>query len=217
MRKLAVVALIFLSFSIFGQAQSKTHSSSDKWEVFAGYTLSRQYGMLNPYSLNSSGNGDEFAPFNQNGGQAAVSYFPTRHFGVTYQMSFLVTGNRTFAGSTESVAINTQRYMIGPAFRYTLHGGAGRTTLFAHQLFGASHDTLSVSGAPTTYSFNDATMASGGGVDFKVTRHLSVRPAQCDYWAKQMNPSLLGGIFTGQSAKLGVTGFDYSAGAVLNF
>ena len=59
-------------------------------------------------------------------------------------------------------------------------------------------------------------MASGGGVDVRVNKHISIRPVQLDYWTMPvslgalMKTNLLG-------LKLGVNGFRYSAGAVVHF
>lgn len=225
MRSLLILACILCSGVTLTRAQkqpAKSHAA-DRWEVFAGYTFSRQYGMQNPNAL--AGNtyllNDVLDPFNQNGGQVAISYFPTAHFGATYQMTFLYSGDRTNSGFEQTAYVNAQRYMIGPAFRYQLKGGASRTTLFAHQLFGASHDTESANsrlgnGFNSTESSGDLTIASGGGVDFRFSRHFSLRPMQVDYWMKQATMSNF--TFASPSnLKQGIDGFDYSAGAVMNF
>lgn len=227
MRRLLILACILCSGVTFSRAQKQPAKSrpTDRWEVFAGYTFSRQYGMVNPDALAGKGNylNDNLAPFNQNGGQVAISYFPTAHFGATYQMSFLYSGDRTNRSFGATAAVNAQRYMIGPAFRYRLKGGTSRTTLFAHQLFGASHDTVNFSVSPpngqslsSTESSGDLTIASGGGVDFRFSRHFSLRPAQVDYWMKQATTSNFS-FSSPSNLKQGIDGFDYSTGAVMNF
>lgn len=176
--------------------------------------------MLNPYSLDANGNGDDFAPFNRNGAQVEASYFPIAHFGLTYEMSFFTTGDRIYPGSSpgETVSIRTQRYMIGPAFRYTLHGGTSRFTLFAHQLFGSSRNSLTdnqyTENNFTNYSM---TLVSGGGLDFRISRHFAVRPAEMEYQTEQITPDFFIGPGSGQSLKFGVDGFNYTAGAAYNF
>jgi len=208
------------------QVQKPKAQAKDKLEVFAGYTLSRSYGDPNVYNVSTSG--DEFAAFNLNGGQAAVSYFPARNFGITYEMTFLSTGSRasSVAGVTETT--NTQDYLVGPTFRYALKNDRLKgVTLFAHQLFGASRESFNFAlvsdsdvgckSQGASCSGNAFTMATGAGLDVKIGSHLSLRPAQLEYWTRQTSANVIAGGDWNESLKWGADGFRYSGGAVIRF
>jgi opacity protein-like surface antigen len=214
--------------------------SPDKWQIFGGYTLQRDYGMSNLFSFNATCDATEFgcdffAPFNSNGGQAAVSYFPKHHLGITAQMTFETSGTRTCSYCSEdddqvTSSIAMQSYLFGPTYRYAIYGG--KASLFYHVLVGISHNTFNTSSEywticesgfypdevyPLSCSSNNFTVATGGGVDFRLTRHISVRPAQLEYWTEQIPWKNIESPATGQSEKFGVDGLRYSAGAVFNF
>jgi len=230
-RKFVTLALLFCFGIMLSQAQDqKQKSPSDKWEIFGGYTFQRDYGMYNAFSFKGSSSSDAFAPFNANGGQAAASYFPLRHFGLTYQMTFAGSGDRKINSTSDTQRIGTQSYLVGPAFRYAFKGGRlGKTSLFAHELFGVTHNAFNASsdnyafcddanGDPVlSCSTNNFTLATGGGIDYRISRHVSIRPAQVEYWTEQIPEKDFNSYYSAESVKFGVNGLRYSAGAVVNF
>jgi hypothetical protein len=242
MRKFITVILLLVFSAAFAAAQDHKPQTqlSNKWDVFGGYTFIHNSGDPNAFGENEANNYNDFLPFNMNGGQAAISYYPMTHFGVTTDFSFTrkqdVASDETDVQETNS----TQDYLIGPAFRYTLKGKKlSNVTLFAHQLFGASHVSIKFAGnmvpaavrtsnaspedaAPKTLTYTAITSAivSGGGADIRVRRYLSIRPVQLDYWMHQgsLNNIIpeVGDIF-GSQMKWSASGFRYSAGAVIHF
>ena len=56
----------------------------------------------------------------------------------------------------------------------------GKVTLFAQTLFGGVWTTDGI--AQSTGPENNFAMTAGGGIDLKVSRHLSVRPVQAEYF-----------------------------------
>jgi hypothetical protein len=179
----------------------------------------------------SSGSYNLFSAYNLQGGQASVTYFPTRHFGITGDFAALTKNQNVNATgvSAKTQTDHEQDYLFGPTFRYGLKGQ--RISLFAHELLGVAHTSINFT--PSTFSCyvssttskpncsaNPFTMVTGGGVDIIVNSHLSIRPVQLDYWTYQLSAKKFMGSGLGtdnDSSKLGVDGFKYSAGAVFNF
>jgi opacity protein-like surface antigen len=214
-------------------------SSPDKWQVFGGYTFQRDDGMPNLSGFNATcydsdtAECDEFAPFNSNGGQAAVSYFPKHHLGITAQMTFETSGTQVCPycpvdDDPVTWSIAMQSYLFGPTYRYAIYGG--KASLFYHVLAGISHNSFTTSieewtvcatetAYPLTCSSNNFTVATGGGVDIRLTRHISVRPAQLEYWTEQIPWKDIESYTydANSSEKFGVDGLRYSAGVVANF
>lgn len=220
MKKIILFAAIVIcgtSLS-FGQARKTNSKVADKWEVYGGYTFTRLYGDPNLFSVTSSTD-NEFAPYNVNGAQVAASYFPKNNLGLTYEMNFTTTGDRKINASTSTYYTqNTtaQEYVIGPTYRYQLKNGRWKnTTLFAHQLFGATHESLSIASYSTSASA--FTTVSGGGVDFKLKSHISVRPAQLEYVSRHLPMSIFSSDPETQSVKFGENILRYSAGVTFNF
>jgi len=242
-RKLLVCVLICCSGFLLPRArgQQAKSMSPDKLQIFGGYTFQRAYGFPNPFSFNTTceesetpaGECNYFAPFNSNGGQVAFSYFLTHHFGITAQLTFTPSGNKSFTFEDDpSASITAQSYVFGPVYRYRTMGG--RLSLFYHTLFGFTHNTFSVSSTEEgsfCYSYttdmdlascssNNFTVVTGGGVDIGLSRHFAVRPAQFEYWEEQIPYSSFypGDTYPGDhSEKEGIDGFRYSAGFVANF
>jgi hypothetical protein len=231
-RKLIVFVLAVSCGTVIAAAQQKPQHS-DRWEVFGGYSFARVYGSPNIYSETPDESGDEFAPFNQNGGEASVTYYLKKHFGITADFADLTKSqSRTFSGDPDYTITQTehvQEYLFGPTVRFGFKNEKlQRMSFFAHQLFGVAHASLKLTStdegdsgcfdeSSNSCSGNPFTLASGGGVDIRMSRHISVRPFQMDYWSRQLSPKAFGESSIDQSVKLGVDGFRYSAGAVVNF
>jgi opacity protein-like surface antigen len=114
---------------------------------------------------------------------------------------------RAFSGPDEHI----YDYLFGPVVSHR----AARYTVFAHGLFGVEHvgfgNFAVISGQPITLpgpsSSNPFAIALGGGLDLKVTRHISVRAGQFDY-------QLVNSSANGHGHQ---NDFPYSAGIVFGF
>jgi hypothetical protein len=243
MRRLVALMFAILCGAAIAAAQQKPQHA-DKWEIFGGYSFARTYGMPN-ISGGGKESSDEYAAYNMNGGEAAVTYYPIRHFGITAEFTAL-TNNQTL---TDKVAVGSgivpegpgnlsltqvehmQSYLFGPTVRFGLKHEP-RISFFAHQLYGVSHTygNVTSSEGDTGCVFDDEdsmsgctansfTLASGGGFDVKVSHHVSIRPVQLDYWSLQPSAKAFdeGDSEEEGSAKYGVDGFRYTAGASYSF
>ena len=224
MRKALVLFFALACCSVLSSAQKPKPAALDKWEVFGGYSFSRAYVGIDESPF----------PLSLNGGQASGSYYFNKYAGATVE----------FAGYTDSVSpvtIHTQGYLAGPSVRFGLgHGRAPRVSFFAHQLFGATHFSFALDPTvtdcsspdyPCSYSTNSFTMVSGGGVDVKVKKHISIRPVQMQYFTQQISIfDLEGGVADARPGarpyeegnpmsgiKLSSNGFRYSGGVVVRF
>ena len=127
---------------------------------------------------------------NGNGGSGAVSYNVTPMIGVVADFG-------GYTGSAHGFDGNIISYMFGPRVSYH----TGKLTPFAQALFGGSR--FSASGT----SENDFSLAVGGGVDYALTSHFSVRPIQAEYYMTKFS----------DGANNRQNNFRYSAGIVYRF
>lgn len=126
--------------------------------------------------------------FNLQGGGGNFVFNATKNFGLVADLSgYKVTG------LPSGVSANVFTYLFGPRFTYR---GSEKVQPFVHALFGGAYASGSASGAilngaiqpaqiTTTFNFSGNTnafaMALGGGVDYKVAHHISLRLVQMDY------------------------------------
>ena len=164
--KVVVSLLTFLSlFSTAGRAQE-----SSRLSVFGGYS----YLRANPSDSSNVGgfsmNGGNFsAAYNVTGWLSGVADIGGYHASRPLNCAALgCTGTGDFKG-------NTWTYLFGPrvTFRHF-----GRVTPYAQVLFGVAHTTPSVF---LTNNQTDFAMAVGGGVDYHLSHHWSIRPLQLEY------------------------------------
>ena len=80
------------------------------------------------------------------------------------------------------------------------------TSVFAHALFGG---VTQKSSADPTVGYNKFLWSVGGGLDFKTSHRISIRPVQLDY-ERQSVPVV-------DLPTVGVNGLRYSAGIVVRF
>lgn len=162
--KLRVVVSLLGFASLFGvAAQAQEHKTID---VFAGYS----YVRANPAS--PGGNG-----FNLNGGSASAAY----------NFNNWLSGVADFGGYTNTNILNSgvggtlSTYLFGPRVSYRR---LGRVTPFGEVLFGVAHTGANLL---TTNSQNAFAMTVGGGIDYRLSSHFSVRPAKVDYLLTRFN------------------------------
>jgi hypothetical protein len=178
---------------------------SPKATIFGGYSY-----------LNNNSKG-------YNGWDAQGTYNFTRHFGLTADIS----GNNrnltslTFLGFGPSVNQHLYTYLFGP----TATAYFGKSSVFAHALFGAAHSTLGagisipiVGGISTgVTSANAFAMEFGGGLDLGLSKHFAIRVAQVDYLRTQFNSA--DALSTGLTSSLGnrQNSFRYQGGIIFRF
>ena len=161
----------FLACAAFFASNAKAQDDA-KIDIFAGYSYLRE----NP-SSNTIGS------YGLNGGSASIAY----HF--TPWLSAVAD----FGGYTNSNVFNTgsngteSTYLFGP--RVSLHH-IWRVHPFAQALFGAAHGNANL--FDTTNSHNAFAASVGGGFDFRISHHWSLRPLQVDYFPTRF-PELAAG------------------------
>jgi len=156
MKKLVLVAVLILGFSVMAMAQDIPAT-----EIFAGYSHFRC---------------DKDAACDLNGWDVAVAFNINKHvapvvdihgqYGKQYDPRFFMR-DRNF--SAHSV-------MFGPKFMMPV----GRFTPFGQFLVGVYHSNLG--GMQTRKTENNPAIAIGGGVDVNVNSRLSVRAVQAEYY-----------------------------------
>ena len=224
------VSLFFASVS-FAQKTAAHKPSFDKYEIYAGYDFDRSFGDINVFNATEATRGNMLSPFNLQGGQATVAYFPWKYVGVKAAFTYsrkhdAVTGE----ANLQELHVN-RSYLVGPVVRWTVPNFyGGRISLFAHELLGANHSSLEEEydgqpdgcddGAESCRASGFA-MVQGGGVNVRLTRHFAVRPLELDYWNHQvsLNHFLGSGMEESAMGNLNSTanGFRYSAGVSYSF
>lgn len=198
-------------------------ASSSKLSVFGGYSLLHYNNGTDP-ALYGVGEPDNTA--NGNGFVAAVAYDLNRTVALVGEYGYYHAGSVSNTGLPSSVSAkeNAQTYLFGPKLSY--HAGA--ITPFAQALFGGMHATFAESGTFSGSSFsltgpgaNTFALAVGGGLDWKASPHVSIRPAQFEYLMSRFTNSYT---FTesgvprpGDGGNGMQDNFRYSAGLVFNF
>jgi len=196
MRRLQMVLLVSLSCSVPMLAQS------DKGELFGGYSLEHiAPGCGSNYRC---GGGTGGPATNLSGWTASLIGYFYKSFGISAQF----TGDYNGAAALSNSTLHRHTYQFGPAYAFHL----GKMTPFAHALFGG---VTQKSSPDQTVTYSTFLWSVGGGLDFKVSRRISIRPVQLDY-EKQHVPEVDTGGPTPIPA-VGVNGLRYSAGIVLKF
>ena len=154
-------------------------------------------------------------------GQGTFNF--TRSLGITADVSGASLSPFGFSalGFSAGTYQRLNNYLFGP----TVTAHLGRSSVFAHALFGEAHSslgagvTLPIIGGISTgiTSANAFAMAFGGGVDIGLTRHFAIRAMQVDYLRTQFNT--VDALTTGLSSSLGnrQNSFRYSTGIVFRF
>ena len=195
MPRLRIVLLLVVFFSL----RSLASAQSDQVELFGGYSLERiSPGCGANYRCGAVTAGPTS---DMVGWTTSLTGFVHKSFGLSDQF----TGNYGTA-ALSSAGVSRYSYQFGPAYAVRWQ----RTSIFAHALFGGV-----TQGSPDqTLSYTRFLWSVGGGLDFKTSSRISVRPLQLDY-ERQSVPVDTGG--EGPSATIGVNGLRYSAGIVIKF
>lgn len=181
---LAVAALLAPALSLFAQSKPVPSSEIDtpKVEIFLGYS------HLGTFS-NDVVDGNRIV--GMNGGSASIAYNFNRWIGLVadvggYDDSQLVlTGSGVNQPLTVDSSGKAYTYLFGPRLSYR---NTSRFTPFAQVLVGGIHagevDASGCTGTPDCVALptQDAFAgAIGAGLDFRLSRHFSLRPIQAEY------------------------------------
>lgn len=153
MKRWALLCGVVLLSAVAASAQD-----TPKVEIFGGYSY-----------VHTSVTGTSFTA-NLNGGSASVSYNPTNWLGLVADVGGYYAGQNSLG-----TGINGEIYtfLFGPKTTFRV----GRFTPFVQTLFGGARSTVnSTFGASSSFA-----MATGGGLDCNVTKHVGVRLIQAEY------------------------------------
>ena len=165
-----VLLLSLLAFAPRAKAQDVT----PRFEAYAGYDYTRFNVNANVPGIAPS------AAYNGNGGSGQIEYNVNHWLGAVADLGGLVatsSGNGAFAGAAFT-------YLFGPRANFRL----GKITPFAQVFFGGIRTTDGI--ARSTGTENNFAMTAGGGIDFELSQHVSVRPAQAEYFMTKIPDGL---------------------------
>jgi hypothetical protein len=198
---LAVAFLLTPTLSLHAQSTADPSGSTietPKVEIFLGYS---RFGTFS----NNVVDGNRIV--GMNGGSASVAFNFNRWIGLVADVGgyddsqLILTGSGTNEPLTVDSAGKAYTYLFGPRLSFR---NSTRLTPFAQVLVGGIHaSAVSVTGCsdPTCTplpSQNAFAAAFGGGLDFRLTRHFSLRPIQAEYMMTRF-ASVSNGTATGQN------------------
>lgn len=147
----------------------KPGSDYPHWEGFLGYSLlNARFGP----GIDSK---------NANGGSGSLAYNLNRWFGIAADLGGYDFGTITVPTTPTPTAVSGVHaisYLFGPRLNYRF-GDKDQHTFFGQVLLGGAHSDFSVAGRNPTE--NGFAMATGGGVDIGLTKHIAWRAAQLEY------------------------------------
>lgn len=159
-RSFSLATLLFLA--MFGPLrQTNAQDNTSKIDVYGGYDYVR-------FNVNSNVGGvPPTQTFNANGGGSQLQYNANGWFGVVADLDGYYVSTPPRAGAFS--------YLFGPR----VNSRRDKIKPFAQAIFGGP---LATGGIGEAGAENHFAMAVGGGIDFKVSEHFSVRPVQVDYF-----------------------------------
>lgn len=163
-------AILLLTLAVFvlpANAQNET----PQLEIFGGYDYVR-------FNINANIPGvAPSASYNGNGGGSQVEYNANRWLGVVGDLDgYYVAKNSTALAGAFS-------YLFGPRFNLR----RGNVTPFAQVLFGGLTATSGIGNSGVTSAF---AVTAGGGLDCKLSKLISIRPVQAEYYLTKFNDGL---------------------------
>ena len=166
-------ALVLLLGLFVTVRSSKAQEQVSKFEAYGGYYYVR-------FNVNASAEGG--APsktFNGNGGGAQLEYNATNWLGVVGDMA----GYGATATTNGALVGGAFTYLLGPRVNFS----HGKVTPFVQTLVGGIWTT---DGIGHSGSENNFAMTAGGGIDFKVSKHVSIRPIEAEYFITKIPDGL---------------------------
>uniref|UniRef100_Q021V7 Outer membrane protein beta-barrel domain-containing protein n=1 Tax=Solibacter usitatus (strain Ellin6076) TaxID=234267 RepID=Q021V7_SOLUE len=210
MKKIFAIVVITVCFALVAGA-----TDIPKMEAFLGYSFVRL-----------SSNGDLIPSRDLNGGSGQFVYNFSKGFGVAFDAG-AVTNNSGI--SDFNVDTTVAHLVVGPRYKFNRHSKfqpylqalfGGAYTTASKQIFAVPVGSPLIAVDPTAIIATDAVSARlvasrrsfamlvGGGLDWKVSKHMQVRPLAFDYFMVQPES-----VITGQTRER--NNWRYSAG--LNF
>ena len=163
-----------LLLSLLGASQAvKAQEQASKLEAYGGY----YYVRVNVNASAAGGSPGE--TFNANGGGGQLEYNVNNRLGVVGDLA----GYGATATTNGALVGGVFTYLFGPRvnFRY------GKVTPFVQALFGGVYTTAGIGHSASEDNF---AMTAGGGIDIKVSNHVSVRPIQAEYFMTKIPDGL---------------------------
>jgi hypothetical protein len=155
---------IGLALALLGTAQATQAQEASKFDLYGGFSYIR-------FNVNADLPGvAPSATYNAYGGGGQFEYNASRWLGAVADLA----GYGAFATSSGALVGGAFTYLIGPRVNFRRRN----VTPFAQALFGgiATTDGIGVSGPQNNFA-----MTAGGGVDFRIFTHVSLRPIQIEY------------------------------------
>jgi outer membrane protein OmpA-like peptidoglycan-associated protein len=160
-------------------ASAKKDSNAYGWprvELFGGYS----YVRANASGKIGTTQGTFSQSTNFNGGSGDIAFNLTRRFGIAADIGGYHNGNI----NNSKVSGNVISYLFGP--RISLRNSTAWTPFF-HALFGGVHGSVDVPASLTkttamTFTQNAFGLVAGGGLDVNVSKHISLRTVQAEYF-----------------------------------
>jgi hypothetical protein len=194
--------VLLIGLVLFAGLPLAAQENTPKVEIGLGYS----YARFSPSVPNSSSR-------SLNGGGGDFMYVINRWWGMKAELTGYgsTTKNVLYQGDTLTTSGNLFTYLFGPEITYrtnhfnifgeVLVGGAHTATFFK-----LAQEAGITGAAPAENAF---ALATGGGFDVYVSRHIAIRPAQLDYLMTRFTNPLVG-----QQSQ---NNFRYQAGIVFAF
>lgn len=167
MRKSIAVGLWL---GLFGTVlAAKAQQESARFELYGGFYYAR---------FNIDANLPGVAPsatYNAYGGGGQLEYQGKNWIGVVGDLA----GYGATSTANGQLVGGAFTYLLGPRVNFRI----GKATPFAQALFGGIRTTA---GIGESGSENNFAITAGGGIDYKVSRHISVRPMQAEYFMTRL-------------------------------
>lgn len=155
---------IGLLLGLLGTAHLGKAQDASKFELYGGFSFVRFNVNANLPGVAPS------ATYNAYGGGGQFEYNANRWLSAVVDLA----GYGAFATSNGALIGGAFTYLFGPRVNFR----RGNVTPFSQALFGGirTTDGIGVSGPQNNFA-----MTAGGGIDFKVSTHVSLRPIQVEY------------------------------------
>jgi opacity protein-like surface antigen len=179
MKKIVIGIGSVLLFSFSALAEE---NEAPRMETFLGYTFTRANSATN------------IPAFSANGGSGQFVYNFTNWLGAVADMGAVHNGN-IHGISLDSTAAN---FLLGPRvavrkwsrvtpYFQTLFGGVYATTSTAVPELGLTESLPAGFNLRATRAQTAFAMTAGGGLDIKMTKHVSFRPVQIEYFLTRLH------------------------------
>ncbi len=166
-------ALVLLLGLFVTARPMKAQEQASRLEVYGGYYYVR-------FNVNSNLPGvAPSATYNGNGGGGQLEYNANHWLGIVGDLA----GYGATSTANGQLVGGAFTYLFGPRVNFR----HGKVTPFAQTLFGGIRTT---DGIGQSGPENNLVMTAGGGIDFKVSRHVSVRPIQAEYFMTKLSDGL---------------------------